>query len=72
MADSDRLNLMNENEPAPLYTPEGKPGSSEQKLYNKGELYPSERMMPAHPLKDETTRRISHRGGQASPRTEHY
>lgn len=72
MADSDRLNLMNENEPSDMYAPEGKPESSEQKQFNLGELYPSERMMPAHPLKDETTRRISHKGGLASPRTEHY
>ena len=55
------------------YGPEASPLTKDsRKQVNMGESFPSERMMPANPLRDETTERISHRGGQASPRTEHY
>lgn len=41
------------------------------KIPNKGELELPEKH-PADPLKDDATRRMTHRGGLASARTEHY
>jgi hypothetical protein len=51
--------------------PEGKPDRDNQKVPNKGEIMFAEKH-PADPLKDEATRHMSHRGGLASARTEHY
>jgi hypothetical protein len=67
----ERLNLFDEDEAAPAYTPEGREASPRQKVPNMGEIYPSEHM-PANPLKDAATRQMSHNGGLASPRTELY
>lgn len=53
---------------------EGKPDLEDveiRKVANKGELSLEEKH-PADPLKDEVTMMMSHRGGLASPRTEHY
>jgi hypothetical protein len=58
---SDRLNHMNE----------GKPSDPTQKAPNMGEIVFPEKH-PANPLKDEITRQMSHRGGLASARNEHY
>jgi hypothetical protein len=62
---SDRVN------DAHMYMPEGKPDRDNQKVPNKGEIMFAEKH-PADPLKDEATRHMSHRGGMASARTEHY
>jgi hypothetical protein len=67
----DRLNLVNEDESHHMYMPEGKPDRDNQKVPNKGEIMFAEKH-PADPLKDEATRHMSHRGGLASARTEHY
>lgn len=53
---------------------EGKPDFEAvelRKVANKGELAFEEKH-PADPLKDEITRMMTHKGGLASPRTEHY
>lgn len=53
---------------------EGKPNFEAvelRKVANRGELTLEERH-PADPLKDEVTRMMTHNGGLASPRTEHY
>lgn len=54
-----------------MYMPEGKPGDTTQKVPNKGEIIFAEKH-PANPLKDALTREMSHRGGLADARTEHY
>lgn len=50
---------------------EAKPDNRTQAIANKGEITYAEKH-PADPLKDDLTKMLSHRGGQASPRTEFY
>lgn len=51
---------------------EGRPKSrADWRIPNKGELELPEKH-PADPLKDAPTRLMSHRGGLASSRTEHF
>ncbi|MNS39443.1 hypothetical protein D3C72_717250 [compost metagenome] len=71
MERQNRLNLVNEGESHHMYMPEGKPSDTTQKVPNKGEIMFEEKH-PADPLKDEATMHMSHRGGLASARTEHY
>jgi hypothetical protein len=50
---------------------EAKPQTRKDKVENKGEIYFPEKH-PANPLKDDASKMMSHRGGLASNRTEHY
>jgi hypothetical protein len=65
-------NLSNERTEREAYAPEGKLVEGDRKMFNKGELFPHEHNRPVDPLKDELTRQMSHKGGMASPLTEHY
>jgi hypothetical protein len=65
-------NQSNEQTKREVFAPEGKLVEGDRKMPNKGELFPHEHNHPVDPLKDELTRQMSHKGGMASPRTEHY